>query len=157
MPHLPQKIQLTSKGQQWPKNNHLASFDWVKSYSLLPSVGVVSLIKSDLVLYLLRLLRLDFKTQLFFSVGKYTYLAFSHNKSILVRDFGFIGEALGKFRYPPYNPSSMATAGHLLKRRNFPKLPKSLPYLACVGLGVILVIAIKAFAQSIGKDLPDWV
>lgn len=88
--------------------------------------------------------------------GKYTYQTFSHNKSVLVRDFGFIGEALGKFRYPPYNSTNMATAGQLLKRRNFPKLPKSLPYLACVGLGVIFVIAIKAIAQSLGKDLPEW-
>ena len=97
-----------------------------------------------------------FQAKFSFFVGKYTFQAFSHNKSILVRDFGFIGEALGKFRYPPYNSANMATAGQLLKRRNFPKLPKSLPYLACVGLGVIFVIAIKAIAQSLGKDLPDW-
>ena len=89
--------------------------------------------------------------------GKYTYLTFSHNKSVLVRDFGVIGEMLGKFRYPPYNSSNMATGGALLKRRNFPKIPKCLPYLACIGLGVILVIAVKALAQTMGKDLPDWI
>ncbi len=88
--------------------------------------------------------------------GKYTYLTFSHNKSVLVRDFGMIGEMLGKFRYPPYTASSMATGGALLKRRNFPKIPKCVPYLACIGLGIILVITAKAIAQTLGKDLPDW-
>ena len=28
--------------------------------------------------------------------GKYTFLTFSHHKSVLVRDFGAIGEFLGK-------------------------------------------------------------
>jgi hypothetical protein len=88
--------------------------------------------------------------------GKYTFLAFSHNKSVLVRDFGFIGEMLGKFRYPPYNSSNMATAGSLLKRRHFPQLPQGLSYLACVGIGVILVFAIKAIAQSFDYELPRW-
>ena len=81
-------------------------------------------------------------------------MAFSHNKSVLVRDFGFIGEMLGKFRYPPYNASNMAVAGTLLKRRHFPKLPAGLSYLACAGPGAALAFIVKAIALRLGKDLP---
>ena len=51
--------------------------------------------------------------------GKYSFDTFSHRKSVLVRDFGFIGENLGKFRYPPYNEKKLNTSKTMLKRRNF--------------------------------------
>ena len=40
---------------------------------------------------------------------RYTYKTFSHEKSVLVRDFGFIGEQLGISRYPPYSESKINT------------------------------------------------
>ena len=39
--------------------------------------------------------------------GKYTFDTFSHRKSVLKRDFGFIGEYLGFFRYPPFTEASI--------------------------------------------------
>ena len=39
--------------------------------------------------------------------GKYTFDTFSHRKSVLKRDFGFVGEYLGLFRYPPYTDGAL--------------------------------------------------
>ena len=33
--------------------------------------------------------------------GKHTFDTFSHMKSVLARDFSFVGEYLGETRYPP--------------------------------------------------------
>ena len=88
--------------------------------------------------------------------GKYTFDTFSHKKSILVRDFGFIGENLGVFRYPPYTPGNVKAAEALLKRRNFPKIPAFVPYLACVGLGILLVVVIKSIGNNYDYKFPQW-
>ena len=48
--------------------------------------------------------------------GKYSFDLFSHMKSVLVRDFGFVGENLGKFRYPPYSESKMPTRPQYFKK-----------------------------------------
>lgn len=72
--------------------------------------------------------------------GKYSFDQFIHRKSVLVRDFSFIGENLGKFRYPPYSESKMHTAKTLLKRRNFPTFPlQAFFYLVCIGFGAALM------------------
>lgn len=68
--------------------------------------------------------------------GKYSFDLFSHKKSVLARDFGFVGENLGKFRYPPYSESKLHTASIMLKRRNFPTFPlQAFWYLLCMGIG----------------------
>ena len=67
--------------------------------------------------------------------GRYTFDLFSHKKSVLIRDFGFIGENLGKFRYPPYTEGKLHTAKNLLKRRNFPAFPTQ-AFLCFVFMGI---------------------
>lgn len=89
--------------------------------------------------------------------GKYTYDTFSHRKSILVRDFGIIGENLGKFRYPPYTNRNVKAARLLLEPREFPQIPNCIKYLTLVGLGVALVVATKAVAKAYNQELPDWI
>ena len=39
--------------------------------------------------------------------GKYTFDTFSHRKSVLKRDFGFVGETVGLFWYPPYTDAAL--------------------------------------------------
>jgi len=39
--------------------------------------------------------------------GKHSFDTFTHKKSVLVRDFGFIGENLVKSRYPPYTEANL--------------------------------------------------
>jgi acyl-CoA reductase-like NAD-dependent aldehyde dehydrogenase len=65
--------------------------------------------------------------------GRYTFLTFSHAKSILVRGFGAVGEYLGSSRYPPYAAWKVGRMQLLLKNRKFPlaRLMGLLPYLAC--------------------------
>ena len=67
--------------------------------------------------------------------GRYTFQTFSHAKSVLVRDFGFIGENLGIARYPPYSDKKIATIASLVKTRSFPKIPFWLKYIVWMGLG----------------------
>jgi len=70
--------------------------------------------------------------------GKDSFDTFSHRKAVCVRDFGFIGENLGKFRYPPYTEANQRMAMNLLKRRNFriPRTPGGAS-VAIVALGVL--------------------
>lgn len=52
--------------------------------------------------------------------GKSGFQNFSHSKSVLTRDLGFIGENLGKFRYAPYTDFKLRIGSALLKtRRSF--------------------------------------
>jgi len=67
--------------------------------------------------------------------GRYTFLTFSHEKSVLVRDFSKIGEYLGETRYPPYEEWKIKRLGFLVKNRKMPSL-SLLPYLACFFLGI---------------------
>jgi len=68
--------------------------------------------------------------------GKYTFTTFSHQKSVLVRDFAAIGEYLGETRYPPYQDWKIKRMGLLLKNRKIPECLSLIPYLACFILGV---------------------
>lgn len=88
--------------------------------------------------------------------GRYTYDTFSHKKSVLVRNFNFLGEKLGEFRYPPYTPSTIKTARLLMSVTELPTIPMFLKYLTCVVLGAGIPIAIKAIAKANGEELPDW-
>jgi len=67
--------------------------------------------------------------------GRYTFLTFSHEKSVLVRDFSKLGEYLGETRYPPYEEWKIKRLGFLVKNRKMPSL-SLLPYLACFFLGI---------------------
>jgi hypothetical protein len=89
--------------------------------------------------------------------GKYTYDTFSHKKSGLIRDFGFVGEKLGDFRYPPYSASTISTARMLMRYTKIPSIPSCIKYMMCVGFGVVLVIVTKAIAKSFEYDLPAWI
>ena len=83
--------------------------------------------------------------------GRYTFLTFSHEKSVLVRDFSrwqninrkFVllfnsrfGEYLGETRYPPYAEWKINRLDFLVKNRKIPSFLKLLPYFASFALGV---------------------
>eukprot|EP00092_Neocalanus_flemingeri_P103718 GFUD01132752.1.p1 GENE.GFUD01132752.1~~GFUD01132752.1.p1 ORF type:complete len:175 (+),score=57.94 GFUD01132752.1:1-525(+) len=80
--------------------------------------------------------------------GKYTFTTFSHQKSVLVRDFSALGEYLGETRYPPYQDWKIKRMGLLLKNRKIPKCLSLIPYLACFLLGVASVFLVKFLANK---------
>ena len=65
--------------------------------------------------------------------------------AVCIRDFGFIGENLGKFRYPPYTEANKRAAQNLLKRRNF-GLPSSMSAAA-------VIFGVLCLATTIGVVL----
>jgi len=79
--------------------------------------------------------------------GRYTFTTFSHQKSVLVRDFNAIGEYLGETRYPPYHDWKVKRMGFLLKNRKIPECLSLLPYLACFVLGMGSTFIFKLVAQ----------
>merc|ERR1719189_2029990 len=68
--------------------------------------------------------------------GRFTFLTFSHEKAVLVRDFSKFGEYLGETRYPPYADWKINRLDFLVKNRKMPQFLKLLPYLASFALGV---------------------
>jgi hypothetical protein len=46
-----------------------------------------------------------------------TFDTFTHYKSILIRDLGFVGEKIGAIRYPPYDYKKLPLLEQLLKNR----------------------------------------
>ena len=80
--------------------------------------------------------------------GKYTFTTFSHQKSVLVRDFSAIGEYLGETRYPPYQDWKIKRMGLLLKNRKIPECLSLIPYLACFLLGVGSTFFMKLLAHK---------
>jgi len=83
--------------------------------------------------------------------GKYTFETFSHQKSVLVRDFSAIGEKLGDARYPPYADWKISRLGFLLKNRDIPlkKIFTLLSYLSVFLFGV----SVPFLYQWIVKEL----
>lgn len=81
--------------------------------------------------------------------GKYTFLTFSHHKSVLVRDFGAIGEFLGNTRYPPYQDWKHKRMARLLKNRKIPKVIYSIPYIACCILGAAAVLVMQHLKNTL--------
>lgn len=49
--------------------------------------------------------------------GKYTFDCFSNKKAVMQRDFSYIGEIVGKKRYPPYTEKNLQLFKIILKRR----------------------------------------
>jgi len=80
--------------------------------------------------------------------GKYTFSTFSHQKSVLVRDFSALGEYLGETRYPPYQDWKIKRIGLLLKNRKIPKCLGLIPYLSCFFLGVVGVFFVQFLAST---------
>ena len=88
--------------------------------------------------------------------GKYTFLTFSHQKSVLIRDFSGIGEMIGGSRYPPYSQKKINRLGHLVKARKTPGFVKWIPYLSCVLVGGALAVLSKYVARKYDCALPEW-
>lgn len=74
--------------------------------------------------------------------GKASFDTFTHYKSILIRDLGFVGEKMGAIRYPPYDYSKLGMMSTLLKNRKLPSL-EWLGYLMSFVAGVISIIVSK--------------
>jgi len=93
--------------------------------------------------------------------GRYSFLTFSHEKSILVRDFGAIGEFLGKTRYPPYADWKVWRTAELLKNRKVDpmKAIRYVPYVTSFLLGAAAVIGTKMAVKYLGQEdkLPQWI
>jgi acyl-CoA reductase-like NAD-dependent aldehyde dehydrogenase len=83
--------------------------------------------------------------------GPFTFETFSHAKSVLARDFGYIGEKLGEKRYPPLSDARAYAMAALIKARKLPTFAW-LKYVACVGLGVAAVFAYRVAAKKLGYD-----
>ncbi|XP_023334243.1 aldehyde dehydrogenase family 3 member B2 isoform X2 [Eurytemora carolleeae] len=88
--------------------------------------------------------------------GKFTFLTFSHQKSVLVRDFSGFGEMLGASRYPPYSDNKIKTLGFLVKNRKIPGFVKWVPYLSCFLAGGAAAVMYKYMANMYNLDMPDW-
>ena len=90
--------------------------------------------------------------------GKYTYHTFSHAKSVLERDFGYVGEQLGIWRYPPYSDKSISWLSMLLKKRKFPlpdNLPDLLGRLFWLSVGAASVVGYRVVAKKYNLQLPS--
>jgi len=59
--------------------------------------------------------------------GKHSFHAFSHAKSVLVRDFNPIGEALAKNRFFPYTGTKMMIMQQLMRTRNTEAITNLIP------------------------------
>eukprot|EP00088_Acartia_fossae_P015533 TRINITY_DN18525_c1_g1_i1.p1 TRINITY_DN18525_c1_g1~~TRINITY_DN18525_c1_g1_i1.p1 ORF type:complete len:507 (-),score=75.73 TRINITY_DN18525_c1_g1_i1:234-1754(-) len=68
--------------------------------------------------------------------GKYTFQEFSHQKSILVRDFSAFGEYLGSIRYPPYSMDKVKRTQFLIKNRKTPGFLSYIPHFAWFLVGI---------------------
>lgn len=81
--------------------------------------------------------------------GKYSFDTFSHKKSCLYKDYGFLGEKLASARYPPYSQKKIDYLNFLLRKRGGFSL-KCLPYFLVFCFGVISSIYFKQFAGYLG-------
>ena len=69
---------------------------------------------------------------------------FTHYKSILIRDLGFIGEKVGSIRYPPYNNANLGLFKALLKNRKVPELDW-IAYPLTFAAGVVAMFVTKTW------------
>lgn len=46
--------------------------------------------------------------------GKFSFKTFTHHKSVVVRDFSYLGDKVGMFRYPPYSELKINSLSFLL-------------------------------------------
>jgi len=76
--------------------------------------------------------------------GKASFDTFTHYKSILIRDLGFIGEKVGSIRYPPYNNANLGLFRALLKNRKVPDLDW-IAYPLTFAAGVVAMFVTKTW------------
>ena len=89
--------------------------------------------------------------------GQYTYDAFCHKKSVLIRDFSAIGEKIGSFRYPPYTENNIKTSRRLMAITSVPtSVPPFIKNLFMFGLGIGFVFVVKAIMKAAGATIPEW-
>jgi len=69
--------------------------------------------------------------------GKFGFDTFTHTKPVMIKDLGWLGETLGKFRYPPYDQKAINGIRNLLKNRALPST-SMLWQLSLVALGATL-------------------
>lgn len=78
--------------------------------------------------------------------GKFGFDTFTHNKPVMVRNLGWLGEALGNFRYPPYKEKALPTIRNMIVNRSLPScscLPGLLLFLFGLAVGVLILIAFQ--------------
>ena len=80
--------------------------------------------------------------ELFLLLFQASFDTFTHYKSILIRDLGFIGEKVGSIRYPPYNNANLGLFRALLKNRKVPDLDW-IAYPLTFAAGVVTMFATK--------------
>lgn len=77
--------------------------------------------------------------------GRASFEAFSHQKSVLHKDFNPLGEFLAGNRYPPYNNTKLTILSQLVMKRNYALLSYVKP-LAVFAVGfATAVITFKFF------------
>ena len=86
--------------------------------------------------------------------GIYTYKTFSHEKSVLKRDFSAFGEILGMARYPPYSDKKINIMNNLVRTRRMPSLGW-ISKLFWIGLGAVSVIALKKYSKALQMEWID--
>jgi len=73
--------------------------------------------------------------------GKYTFETFSRERSSIIRDYSFLADKLGVFRYPPYNDLKINFLSFLLnhwKKFNITYFDY-IPYLLCIFFGMLIM------------------
>lgn len=73
--------------------------------------------------------------------GKYSFETFSHQKSVLVKNFHTIPEKVQSVRYPPYTRAKRSFTNFAMRKRNFVSL-KYLPWLLifCAGIAFAFLV-----------------
>lgn len=72
--------------------------------------------------------------------GQYTFDAFVHKKSCLVKDLGALGEKLASGRYPPYTEKKLSSIRFLLQKLQFPVQFNFLKYVVAFAFGALFVV-----------------
>lgn len=79
--------------------------------------------------------------------GKFSFDAFTHKRTCLVKSMGIIGETLSKARYPPYTEGHTTYLSTIMRKRSGISIPY-FSYLMVFGVGV----AATLFAQHFLKE-----
>jgi len=75
--------------------------------------------------------------------GKYSYETFTHQKSVVVRNFSKIGEAMNGVRYPPYSTRNAQIIAAFIKHLSKFNIRKGQPlaYLVSFAVGAATTMA----------------
>jgi len=75
---------------------------------------------------------------------QFSFDAFSHMKPVMIKDLGWLNEAIGSLRYPPYEKANVQLQRFLLHNRKIPMLSDLWPWISLV-LGYFLAKAYQTF------------